>query len=60
MSVSDKRCFKECPKCCNTPNRAACPVYIPDFVKWAESYGVLGIIVPSRASLDDMITRMDG
>ncbi|MDR3195597.1 MAG: biosynthetic-type acetolactate synthase large subunit [Endomicrobium sp.] len=87
---------KECPKWCNTPNRDACPVYVPDFVKWAESYGVLGIrvtekkdvepalkkmfetkgsavidmwveieenifpMVPAGASLDDMITRMNG
>jgi acetolactate synthase-1/2/3 large subunit len=87
---------KECPKWCNTPNRDSCPVYVPDFVKWAESYGVLGIrvtkkkdvepalkkmletkdsvvidmwveieenifpMVPSGASLDEMITRMNG
>jgi acetolactate synthase-1/2/3 large subunit len=87
---------KECPKCCNTPNRDTCPVYIPDFVKWAESYGVLGIrvinkndvesalkkmletkasvvldvwveieenifpMVPAGASLDDIMTRMNG
>jgi acetolactate synthase-1/2/3 large subunit len=87
---------KECPKWCNTPNRATCPVYVPDFVKWAESYGVLGIrvtdkkdaesalkkmlktkgsvvidmwieieenifpMVPAGASLDDIITRMNG
>jgi acetolactate synthase-1/2/3 large subunit len=87
---------KDCPQWCNTPNRDTCPVYVPDFVKWAESYGVLGIrvtdkkdvesalkkmletkgsvvidmwveieenifpMVPAGASLDDMITRMNG
>ncbi|MDR2251793.1 MAG: biosynthetic-type acetolactate synthase large subunit [Endomicrobium sp.] len=87
---------KECSKWCNTPNRHSCPVYVPDFVKWTESYGVLGIrvtkkkdvelalkkmletkgsvvidmwveieenvfpTVPSGASLDEMITRMNG
>ena len=87
---------KECPKWCNTPNRHSCPVYVPDFVKWAESYGILGIrvarkkdvelalkkmletkgsvvidmwveieenifpMVPSGASFDEMITRMNG
>jgi acetolactate synthase-1/2/3 large subunit len=87
---------KECSKWCNTPNRHSCPVYVPDFVKWAESYGVLGIrvakkkdvelalkkmletkgsvvidmwveieenvfpMVASGASLDEMITRMNG
>ncbi|MDR1662839.1 MAG: biosynthetic-type acetolactate synthase large subunit [Endomicrobium sp.] len=87
---------KKCFKWCNTPNRHSCPVYVPDFVRWAESYGVLGIrvakkkdvelalkkmletkssvvidvwveieenifpMVPSGASLDEMITRMNG
>jgi acetolactate synthase-1/2/3 large subunit len=87
---------KECSKWCSTPNRHSCPVYVPDFVKWAESYGVLGIrvakkkdvelalkkmletkgsvvidmwveieenifpMVPSGASLDEMITRING
>jgi acetolactate synthase-1/2/3 large subunit len=85
-----------CPPLCNTPDRAVCPVYVPDFVKWAESYGALGIrvtkkeeaesavkkmletknsavldcwveieenifpMVPAGASLDDIITRMNG
>jgi acetolactate synthase-1/2/3 large subunit len=87
---------KECPKWCNRPNRTTCPAYVPDFVKWAESYGVLGIrvsdkkdvepalkkmietkgsvvidmwveieenifpMVPAGASLDDIITRING
>ncbi|MCA6070913.1 MAG: biosynthetic-type acetolactate synthase large subunit [Endomicrobium sp.] len=87
---------KKCPKRCNTPSRDKCPVYVPDFVKWAESYGALGIrvtdkkdvapalkkmleakasivldiwveieenifpMVPAGASLDDIITRMNG
>jgi acetolactate synthase-1/2/3 large subunit len=87
---------KNCPKWCNKPNRSLCPVYVPDFVKWADSYGVLGIrvtckedvepalikmlkekhsvvldmwveieentfpMVPSGASLDEIITRMNG
>ena len=85
-----------CPPLCNKPNRDTCPVYVPDFVKWAQSYGVLGIrvskkeevkpsikkmletkssvvldcwveieenifpMVPAGASLDDMITRING
>jgi acetolactate synthase-1/2/3 large subunit len=87
---------KECPDLCNTPDRDKCPVYVPDFVKWAEAYGALGIrvrtkkdiepalkkmletdnsvvvdvwieieenvfpMVPAGASLDDIITRMNG
>ncbi|GHT38655.1 acetolactate synthase [Endomicrobiia bacterium] len=87
---------KGCPEWCNSPSEDKCPVYIPDFVKWAESYGVLGIrvtrkkdvepalkkmleikapvvldirvereenifpMVPVGASLDDMLTRMNG
>ncbi|MDR3253797.1 MAG: hypothetical protein LBT07_02385, partial [Endomicrobium sp.] len=87
---------KKCRNWCNMPKREICPVYVPDFVKWAESYGALGIrvtnkkdvepackkmletknsvvldmwieieenvfpMVPSGASLDDIITRING
>ncbi|MDR2399460.1 MAG: biosynthetic-type acetolactate synthase large subunit [Endomicrobium sp.] len=49
---------KECPKWCNTPNRAVCPVYIPDFVKWAESYGVLGIRVTDKKDVELALKKM--
>lgn len=87
---------KDCPPLCNTPDRNKCPVYIPDFVKWADAYGALGIrvtekkdvekalktmletdnsvvidfwveieenifpMVPAGASLDEIMTRMNG
>ncbi|MDR1522857.1 MAG: biosynthetic-type acetolactate synthase large subunit [Endomicrobium sp.] len=87
---------KNCPEWCNKPSRSLCPVYVPDFVKWANSYGVLGMrvtrkkdvkpalikmlkekssvvldmwieieenifpMVPNGASLDEIITRMNG
>jgi acetolactate synthase-1/2/3 large subunit len=49
---------KECPKWCNSPNRATCPVYIPDFVKWAESYGVLGIRVTDKKDVEPALKKM--
>lgn len=39
-----------CPPNCKGPNEA-CPPYEPDFVRWAESYGVKGIRVENA---DDM------
>ena len=33
-----------CPEHCKGPN-PSCPPYLPDFVRWAESYGALGIRV---------------
>ena len=35
---------KSCRKICNTPS-ANCPEYVPDFVRWAESYGAKAIRV---------------
>ena len=35
---------KSCRKVCNTPS-ANCPEYVPDFVRWAESYGAKAIRV---------------
>ncbi|MDR1087304.1 MAG: biosynthetic-type acetolactate synthase large subunit [Endomicrobium sp.] len=49
---------KECPNRCNSPNRATCPVYIPDFVKWAESYGVLGIRVTDKKDVEPALKKM--
>ncbi len=36
----------DCPSDCKGPNNA-CPPYVPDFVKWAESYGAHGVRVDS-------------
>lgn len=41
---------KSCPDVCNEPN-ANCPVYTPDFVRLAESYGAEGIRV---TTIDDI------
>jgi acetolactate synthase-1/2/3 large subunit len=49
---------RKCPKWCNSPNRNKCPVYIPDFVKWAESYGVLGIRVTSKRDVQPALKKM--
>jgi acetolactate synthase-1/2/3 large subunit len=49
---------KKCPQLCNTPNRATCPVYVPDFVKWAESYGVLGIRVTDKKDVESALKKM--
>jgi acetolactate synthase-1/2/3 large subunit len=49
---------KKCPQLCNTPNRATCPVYVPDFVKWAESYGVLGIRVTDKKNVESALKKM--
>ncbi|MDR3330888.1 MAG: biosynthetic-type acetolactate synthase large subunit [Endomicrobium sp.] len=48
----------KCPRRCNTPNRNTCPVYIPDFVKWAESYGVLGIRVINKRDVVSALKKM--
>ncbi len=42
---------KRCKKGCTGPGKT-CPVYIPDFVKLAESYGALGIRVTSREEVE--------
>ena len=39
-----------CPANCKGPNEA-CPSYEPDFVKWAESYGVKGIRVETEEQM---------
>lgn len=49
---------KACPALCNTPDRDKCPVYIPDFVKWAESYGALGIRVTKKQEVEPAIKKM--
>jgi acetolactate synthase-1/2/3 large subunit len=49
---------KECPKWCNTPDRATCPVYVPDFVKWAESYSMLGIRVTDKKDVGPALKKM--
>ena len=41
---------KSCAAWCSDPT-AACPPYIPDFVKLAESYGIEGIRVTSREQI---------
>ncbi|MCL1972312.1 MAG: biosynthetic-type acetolactate synthase large subunit [Endomicrobia bacterium] len=49
---------KGCPDLCNTPDRDKCPVYLPDFVKWAESYGALGIRVQSKKDIEPALKKM--
>ncbi|MCL2390333.1 MAG: biosynthetic-type acetolactate synthase large subunit [Endomicrobia bacterium] len=49
---------KDCPSLCNTPSRGKCPVYLPDFIKWAESYGVLGIRVTDKKDVEPAIKKM--
>jgi acetolactate synthase-1/2/3 large subunit len=49
---------KKCSEWCNTPNRHSCPVYVPDFVKWAESYGVLGIRVAKKKDVELALKKM--
>ena len=51
-----------CPDGCKGPNEA-CPPYVPDFVKWAESYGAHGQRVTSleeaKAALAEAKERTD-
>jgi len=42
---------KECPSNCKGPGKD-CPVYEPDFVKWAESYGAKGIRVTNTEEMN--------
>jgi len=49
---------KGCPKWCNTPKRGKCPVYIPDFVKWAQSYGAVGIRVTDKKDVEPALKKM--
>lgn len=41
---------RECPRNCKGPSDA-CPPYVPDFVKWAESYGATGIRVTGEEEI---------
>ena len=45
-----------CPPNCNDPTRD-CPVYIPDFVKLAESYGAIGIRVKEEKDVIPALKR---
>lgn len=45
-----------CPDGCKGPN-AACPPYVPDFVKWAESYGAHGIRVHSEEEAREALAK---
>lgn len=47
---------KSCAAWCSNPT-AACPPYIPDFVKLAESYGIEGIRVTDRAQIAEAFAR---
>lgn len=42
---------KSCPKICNAP-REDCPVYTPDFIRLAESYGAKGIRVETADAIE--------
>jgi acetolactate synthase-1/2/3 large subunit len=48
----------ECPPKCNKPDRKTCPVYVPDFVKWAQSYGALGIRVTKKSEILPALKEM--
>lgn len=41
---------RDCSKHCKGPNEG-CPPYVPDFIKWAESYGAHGIRVTSQEEI---------
>lgn len=49
---------KDCPPLCNAPDRNKCPVYVPDFVKWAEAYGALGIRVSCKKDVEPALKKM--
>ena len=42
---------RSCPAKCKGPSRL-CPPYEPDFIKWAESYGALGIRVENAEDIE--------
>ena len=46
---------KGCPEHCKGPNEK-CPPYVPDFMKWAESYGAHGIRVTKE---EDIIPALE-
>jgi acetolactate synthase-1/2/3 large subunit len=49
---------KGCPPLCNTPDRDKCPVYVPDFVKWAQAYGALGMRVSEKKDVEPALKKM--
>ena len=44
----------DCPDECKGPG-PQCPEYVPDFVKWAESYGALGLRVTDPTQIVDAL-----
>ena len=44
----------DCPDDCKGP-QGKCPPYVPDFVKWAESYGAVGIRVTDPTQIEDAL-----
>ena len=50
-SATCLRQLKECPNNCKGPG-IDCPVYEPDFLKWAESYGAKGIRVTNTEEMN--------
>lgn len=44
----------DCPDDCKGPS-GQCPPYLPDFVKWAESYGALGLRVTDPTQIEDAL-----
>jgi acetolactate synthase-1/2/3 large subunit len=49
---------KDCDPLCNTPNRNKCPVYVPDFVKWAQSYGAVGLRITKKEEVEKTLKQM--
>ena len=46
----------DCPANCKGPSDA-CPPYVPDFVKWAESYGAMGLRVEKSEDIVDALHK---
>ena len=44
----------DCPDNCKGPNKA-CPPYVPDFVKWAESYGAKAMRVTEESQIQQAL-----
>ncbi|MDR0401407.1 MAG: hypothetical protein LBH27_00125, partial [Endomicrobium sp.] len=49
---------KKCPKWCNLTKRDNCPTYVPDFLKWAQSYGAVGIRVTNKKDVEPALKEM--
>ena len=49
-AATDLRRRRSCPPDCKGSNHD-CPPYVPDFVKWAESYGTNGIRVTQEEEI---------